>query len=150
MPRTDCTLSVSSRIAQRVRRMPKGRPFSIRRLAELGTSGAVSKAIARLVSQGELERVHRGIYMRPKSSRYVPWAPPSIWEVVSEIAKQNRQTLQMHGANAIRKFGLSTQMPLIPIYYTSGSSRSLFIGKAEVRLVHAAPMSCSMPEPKLG
>ena len=31
-------------------------------------------------------------------------------------------------------------MPLILIYYTSGPSRSLFIGKAEVRLVHAAPM----------
>ena len=31
-------------------------------------------------------------------------------------------------------------MPLIPIYYTNGASRSVFIGKAEVRLIHAAPM----------
>ena len=62
------------------------------------------------------------------------------WEVVSLIARQSRQALQIHGANAVRRFGLSTQMPLISIYYTSGSSRSLFIGKAEVRLVHAAPM----------
>ncbi|MFP7891739.1 DUF6088 family protein, partial [Pseudomonas aeruginosa] len=43
-------------------------------------------------------------------------------------------------ANAVRRFGLSTQMPLITIYYTNGASRSVFIGKAEVRLVHAAPM----------
>jgi len=140
MSRTDCALSVSTRVAQRVRRLPKGQPFSIKRLAELGTSGAVSKAIARMVSRGELERVHRGIYMRPKSSRYVARVRPSAWEVVSVIARQNRQVLQIHGANAVRKFGLSTQMPLISIYYTSGPSRSLFIGKAEVRLVHAAPM----------
>ncbi|WP_230964122.1 DUF6088 family protein, partial [Pseudomonas aeruginosa] len=36
--------------------------------------------------------------------------------------------------------GLGGRMAWNPHYYTSGSSRSLFIGKAEVRLVHAAPM----------
>jgi hypothetical protein len=140
MSRIDSAQPVSTRLAQRVRRLPKGQPFSIRRFAALGTRGAVSKAIARLVSRGELERVHRGVYMRPKSSRYVARVRPNAWEVVNLIARQNRQVLQIHGANAVRKFGLSTQMPLILIYYTSGTSRSIFIGKAEVRLIHAAPM----------
>lgn len=140
MSRTDCALSVSTRIAQRVKRLPKGQPFCISRFAELGTRGAVSKAVARLVGRGELERVHRGVYMRPKSSRYVARVRPSALDVVRLIARQNRQALQIHGANAVRQFGLSTQMPLIPIYYTSGSSRSLFLGKAEVRLIHAEPM----------
>ncbi|WP_238474348.1 DUF6088 family protein [Pseudomonas cavernae] len=140
MSRTDRALSVSTRIAQRVKHLPKGQPFSIRRFAELGARGAVSKAIALLVNRGELERVYRGIYMRPKSSRYVARVRPNAWEVVSVIARQNRQALQIHGANAVRRFGLSTQMPLIPIYCTSGPSRSVFIGKGEVRLVHAAPM----------
>ena len=140
MSRIDSAQPVSTRIAQRVKRLPKGQPFSIRRFAALGTRSAVSKAIARLVSRGELERVHRGIYMRPKSSRYVARVRPSAWDVVNLIARQNRQVLQIHGANAVRKFGLSTQMPLISIYYTSGTSRSIFIGKAEVRLIHAAPM----------
>ncbi|MDF5818406.1 type IV toxin-antitoxin system AbiEi family antitoxin domain-containing protein [Pseudomonas aeruginosa] len=36
-----------------------------------GTKNAVSKAIARLVKRGELERVYRGIYMRPKPGLYV-------------------------------------------------------------------------------
>lgn len=62
------------------------------------------------------------------------------WTLLSLITRQKRLSLQIHGANAVRKFGLSTQMPLIPIYYTSGASRSVFIGKAEIRLVHAAPM----------
>ncbi|WP_296125587.1 DUF6088 family protein [Pseudomonas sp. Ga0074129] len=145
---TDFALSVSTRIAQWVKRLPKGQPFCISRFAELGTRGAISKTVARLVSQGELERVLRGIYMRPKSSQYVARVRPNVWEVVSLIARQNRQVLQIHGANAVRAFGLSTQMPLIPIYYTSGPSRSLFIGKAEVRLVHAAPkvMQCAGTE----
>ncbi|MBN0602620.1 type IV toxin-antitoxin system AbiEi family antitoxin domain-containing protein, partial [Pseudomonas aeruginosa] len=83
MSSTDFALSVSTRIAQRVKRLPKGQPFCISRFAELGARGAISKAVARLVSQGELERVHRGIYMRPKSSRYVARVRPNVWEVVS-------------------------------------------------------------------
>lgn len=51
--------------------------------------------------------------MRPKSSRYVARVRPNAWEVVSLIARQSRQALQIHGANAVRRFGLSTQMPLI-------------------------------------
>lgn len=140
MSSTDFALSVSTRIAQRVKRLPKGKPFCISRFAELGARGAISRAVARLVSQGELERVHQGVYMRPKSSRYVARVRPNVWEVVSLIARQHRHVLQIHGAHAVRLFGLSTQMPLIPIYYTSGPSRSFFMGKAEVRLVHAEPM----------
>lgn len=137
---TDLAQSVSARIAQRVKRLPKGQPFSISHFTGFGTKNAVSKAIARLVNRGELERVYRGIYMRPKPGLYVARARPSLWELISVIARQKHLSLQIHGANAVRRFGLSTQMPLIPIYYTNGASRSVFIGKAEVRLIHAAPM----------
>jgi hypothetical protein len=132
--------SVSARIAQRVKRLPKGQPFSISHFTGFGTKNAVSKALARLVNRGELERVYRGIYMRSKPGLYVARARPNLWELISVIARQKHLSLQIHGANAVRRFGLSTQMPLIPIYYTNGASRSVFIGKAEVRLIHAAPM----------
>ncbi|WP_079743202.1 DUF6088 family protein [Pseudomonas aeruginosa] len=137
---TDKAQSVSVQVAQRVKRLPKGQPFSISRFTGFGTKNAVSKAIARLVNRGELERVYRGIYMRPKPGRYIARARANPWTLLSLITRQKRLSLQIHGANAVRKFGLSTQMPLIPIYYTSGASRSVFIGKAEIRLVHAAPM----------
>jgi len=136
----DYPLSVSARTALRIKRLPRGWPFSIRRFAEFGTRNAVSKAMARLVGRGELERLHRGIYMRPKPSLYGTQFRPSAWAVVRLIARQGRQTLQIHGANAVRMFGLSTQMPLIQIYYTSGPSRSFYFGQGEVRLIHAPPL----------
>lgn len=148
--RMDSNLSVSRLVAQQVRRLPKGQVFSIRRFAAMGTKSAVSKACARLVSAGELERVYPGIYMRPKRSQYTGWVRPSVLDLVNLIAKQNRWTLQIHGANAIRGFGLSTQMPLIPIYYTSGPSKSLFVANAEVRLVHASPMMMQHPGTRVG
>jgi hypothetical protein len=79
--------------------------------------------------------------MRPKTSQYTGRVRrPGPWDLLSVIARQSRWKLQIHGADAVRRFGLSTQMPVMPIYYTSGPSRSLFIEKAEIRLVHAAPM----------
>ncbi|WP_312453049.1 DUF6088 family protein [Stutzerimonas nitrititolerans] len=136
----DQAQSVSARIAQRVKRLPKGQPFSISRFTGFGTKNAVSKAIARLVKRGELERVYRGIYMRPKPGLYVARARPNLWQLISVIARQKHLSLQIHGANAVRRFGLSTQMPLIPIFYTNGASRSVFIGNAEIRLIRATPM----------
>ncbi|MFI8466616.1 DUF6088 family protein [Stutzerimonas stutzeri] len=140
---TDQAQSVSARIAQRVKRLPKGQPFSISRFTGFGTKNAVSKAIARLVNRGELERVYRGIYMRPKPGRYVARARPNPWKLISLITKQKRLSLQIHGANAVRRFGLSTQMPLIPIYYTSGASRSVFIGKAYMDASRSSIGSCN-------
>lgn len=151
MPRVNSVQPVSRLVAQRVKRLRKGRPFSIRCLAELGSSSAISKAVAQLVRRGELERVYRGIYMRPKYSQYTGRVRrPGPWDLVSLIARQNCWKLQIHGADAVRRFGLSTQMPVIPIYYTSGPSRSLFVGKAEIRLVHAAPMVMQCAGTKVG
>lgn len=142
---------VSHLVAQRLKYLRKGRPFSIRCLAELGSNSAISKAVAQLVRRGELEHVYRGIYMRPKYSQYTGRVHrPGPWDVVNLIARQNRWKLQIHGADAVRRFGLSTQMPVIPIYYTSGPSRSLFMGKAEIRLVHAAPMAMQCAGTKAG
>lgn len=151
MPRSHSEQSVSHLVTQRVKRLRRGRPFSIRCLAELGSSSAISKAVTQLVRRGELVRVYRGIYMRPKSSQYTGRIRrPGPWDLLSLIARQSRWKLQIHGADAVRRFGLSTQMPIIPIYYTSGPSRSLFVGKAEIRLVHATPMVMQCAGTKVG
>lgn len=78
--------------------------------------------------------------MRPKPSSYSAKAHVNPWQLINLIAREKRLTLQIHGANALRKFGLGTQVPLILIFYTNGSNRSSFIGKGEVRLIHAPPM----------
>lgn len=132
-------MSVVATISIRVKYFPKGRPFSIKLFAEIGSRSAVGKALSRLVSAGELERVTRGIYMRPKVSQYAGRVSPSPSTVVKIIAKQNHETIQVHGAEAVRAFSLSTQMQTLPVFYTSGSSREIRVGTSTVRLQHVAP-----------
>lgn len=131
-------MSVSATITSRIKHMPKGQPFAIERFAEVGTRASVDKALSRLVKAGELERVARGIYMRPKASQIAGKVRPSALTVVKVIAKANGETIQVHGAEAVRLFQLSTQMQTVPTFYTSGSTREIRVGNSRVRLKHAS------------
>lgn len=76
--------------------------------------------------------------MRPKFNRYIGQVRPSPLTVMKVITTANGETIQVHGAEAVRRLGLSTQMQVVPTYYTSGSSREISIGAASVRLKHVS------------
>ncbi|MDH4564430.1 hypothetical protein DM872_02330 [Pseudomonas taiwanensis] len=132
-------MSVAKAISARIKFMRKGKPFSRTVFAQLGSRASVDKALSRLVQSGRLERVVRGVYMRPKFNQYVGKnVRPSPTTVMRVIAKSNGETIQIHGAEAVRRLGLSTQMQMLPTFYTSGSTRELKIGNAVVRLQHVS------------
>lgn len=130
-------MSVAQAVLSRVKRMPKGRPFARVLLAPLGSRASVGKALSRLVQSGTLERVARGVYMRPKQSKYTGKnVRPSPLAVMKVVTRMRGETIQIHGAEAARRLGLSTQMQVLPIFYTSGFTREFKIGNAVVRLQH--------------
>lgn len=132
-------MSVSAIISDRIKYMQKGKPFSRTVLAELGSRASIDKALSRLVQSGRLERVVRGVYMRPMFNQYVGNnVRPSPTTVMRVIAKSNGETIQIHGSEAVRRLGLSTQMQMRPTFYTSGSTRELKVGNAVVRLQHVS------------
>lgn len=132
-------MSVAENIATRIKHMPKGKPFAGALFATLGTRATVDKALSRLVHKGALERVTRGIYIRPKQSQFTGKSVmPSPVAVMEVVAKARGETIQIHGAEAVRRLGLSTQVQVLPTYYTSGSTREITVGKAKVRLLHAS------------
>ena len=129
-------MSVAENIKTKVLRMQKGEPFTTNRFLNLGPRPAVDKAISRLVEEGVMERVARGVFVRPKKNRFVGKVMPDVSRVVEAIAKGNGETIQVHGAEAARRFRISTQMPTKPIYYTSGPSREVQVGNLKVKLMH--------------
>ncbi|MCF1252542.1 type IV toxin-antitoxin system AbiEi family antitoxin domain-containing protein [Pseudomonas putida] len=132
-------MSVAESISNRIKRLPKGRPFVRAVFERAGSRSAVNKALSRMVLRGYLERVARGVYMRPKYSQYtgrkVQANPISVMEAV---ARARGETIQIHGAEAVRRLGLSVQMQVLPTFYTSGSTREIRIGNAVVRLRHTS------------
>lgn len=119
--------------------MPKGRPFASTVFAQVGSRASINKALSRLVQSGTLERVARGVYMRPKTSKYTGrcGAPESAGCHGGHHEGERRDDPDTR-RGAVRRLDLSTQMQVLPTFYTSGSTREIKIGNAVVRLRHAS------------
>ena len=131
-------MSTSQAIRTGIRKLPKGKPFTSARFLKNASRGAVDRALSRIVQEGEIERLSRGVFVRPRTNPYVGTVLPDVLEVVGAIACNNGETIQVHGAEAVRRFGLSTQVPTAPVFYTSASSRTIRIGNVTVRMIHTS------------
>lgn len=97
---------------------------------------ALHQVLSRLVQRGSLLRAGRGIYVVPVESRFGSRAP-STAKMVEGLASQRGETIVSHGASAANALGLTTQVPMRPVYLTSGPSRRLKLGAQTVELRHA-------------
>lgn len=131
-------MSTARAIRAGIRKLPKGQPFTSPRFLKHGSSGAVDRALSRLVRDGEIQRLARGVFARPKVSPYVGTVHPDVLAVVQAIARRNGETIQIYGAEAARRFKLSTQVPTVPVFHTNASSRTLRIGNITVRMIHTS------------
>lgn len=123
-------------IRNRINEIGVGEPFTSVQFNALGTRAAVDQALSRFVKRGEIARIARGVFVRPKKSRYVGEVMPEPSKVAQAIASAHGETIQVQGAEAARLLGLTTQMPLQPVFYTSGPSRALKLGNLQLTLKH--------------
>jgi hypothetical protein len=131
-------MSIAETIRSRVLRVRRGEPFTNTRFLKLGSRASVDKTMSRLVDEGVIQRIARGVFVRPKKSRFIGSVMPDVAKVVEVIARDHGETIRVHGAEAARRFKLSTQVPTTPVFYTSGSSRELKVGNLTVKLLHAS------------
>jgi len=131
-------MSIAKAVRAAIHKLPRGTPFTGARFLKHGTRGAVDRTLSRLTAEGEILRLAHGVFVRPRHNRFVGAVMPDLHEVVETIARNNGETLQIHGAEAARRFGLTTQVPIAPVFHTSGSSRTIRVAGIAVRMVHTA------------
>ena len=131
-------MSTAKAVRAAIGKLPRGKPFTGARFLEHGTRGAVDRTLSRLVAEGSIQRLAHGVFVRPRTSRFVGTVAPDIREVVEAIARSNGETVQIHGAEAARRFRLSTQVPTAPVFHTSASTRTIRIAGIAVRMVHTS------------
>ena len=131
-------MSTARTIRTGIRKLPKGKPFTSARFLEHGSRGTVDRTLSRLAARGEIQRLARGVFVRPRTNRFVGTVLPDILEVVEAIARSNGETVQIHGAEAARRLKLSTQVPTAPVFHTNASSRTIRIANVAVRMVHTS------------
>jgi hypothetical protein len=131
-------MSITESVKRSIASIPRGEPFTNSRLLRLGSRSAVDKALSRLVEEDVIQRITRGVFVKPKQSRFVGKVMPDVSQVIQVIAKDSGETIQVHGAEAVRRFKLSTQMPTTPVFHTSGPTRDIRIGNLKVKLIHTS------------
>ena len=131
-------MSTAQAVRAGVHKLPRGKSFTRERFLKHGSRGAVDRTLSRLVGRGEIQRLARGVFVRPRTNRFVGAVLPDILEVVETIARSNGETVQVHGAEAARRFRLSTQVPTAPVFHTSASSRTIRIANITVRMIHTS------------
>ncbi len=133
-------ISAAKTVRSAVARTPEGQPFAGRTLAIHGQREAVQRELSRLVQAGKIHRVAHGIFVRPERSPYVKGeVPPEPMEVAKAIAQRTGAVVEVSGAEAARRLGLSIQVPMQHIFQTSGPNTKFGLGSRKVRLKHVAP-----------
>jgi hypothetical protein len=131
--------SIAKRIVRRLRAR-KGSPVPTRDLLDLGMRSAVDQALSRLVREGAIRRVRRGLYQVPRVSKLLRQPVlPSPDELVRAWARNNGLRVIPSGAYSANLLGLSTQVPAKIVYYTNGRTQTLKLGPYTVRLLNRGP-----------
>ncbi|MBC7620304.1 MAG: type IV toxin-antitoxin system AbiEi family antitoxin domain-containing protein [Candidatus Saccharibacteria bacterium] len=128
--------SLAKSILSAAQSLPEGRLLSPKEFLHLGSRAAVDQTLTRLVREGGLLRVGRGMYALPIQSRFGV-RPPATQAVVMALEAAQGDVIVDSGATEANALGLTTQVPVREVFLTSGPSRTLQLGSRTVELQHA-------------
>jgi hypothetical protein len=131
--------SIDAAIRAQVNMAEDGRVFSPADFISLGSRAAVDKVLSRLAASGELRRIARGLYDRPRTHPLLGSLLPAADEIARALAGKGNLRLQPSGAYAANLLGLSEQVPLKMVFLTDGASRKLQVGSQQITLKHTTP-----------
>lgn len=131
-------MNLADRILSYARSRGKGWVFTPKHLLALSNRAAIDQSLHRLVQQGLIRRIARGIYDIPVVHPTFGQLSPNADAIVQAVADASGSKLQISPARAANLLGLSTQVPAKLVYLTDGSSRQLKVGNQILQLKHAS------------
>lgn len=93
----------------------------------------VRKVLNRLVTDGEISRIMKGIYYKPKYIDLIgEYEAPSVNEVANALARKYNWTIAPSGNTALNLLGLSTQVPAKWTYISDGRYADFSFGNITI------------------
>jgi Family of unknown function (DUF6088) len=126
-------------ITRRVRRSKPGTVFTPALFASAGSRAAIDKALQRLVARGDLRRLARGLYDKPRQDELLGTLWPSVDAIVAALTGKDKLRLLPTGAYAANLLGLSDQVPARVEFLTDGTSRTVKAGPMQIVLKRTTP-----------
>ena len=139
MPRAASPNSIDSQISRLVQDSAQGGVFTPDIFALLGSRAAIDKALQRLVARGQLRRLSRGLYDKPRHDELLGTLWPSVDAVVQAVAGKDMLRTQPAGVYAANMLGLSEQVPAKVVFLTDGISRTVKAGPMQISFKRTTP-----------
>ena len=139
MPRAASPNSIDSQIARQVQQSVPGTVFTPNVFALLGSRAAIDKALQRLVARGELRRLSRGLYDKPRYDELLGTLWPTVDAVVQALVGKDMLRTQPAGVYAANMLGMSEQVPAKIVFLTDGISRTVKAGPMLISFKRTTP-----------
>lgn len=130
---------VYTSVRRLIQKSADGKVFTPADFLHLGGRAAVDQALSRLVRQGAIRRLRRGLYDKPREHAIFGKLLPDAAKIAQAIAEKSQLRIQPSGAYAANLLGLSEQVPLKLTFLTDGPSRTVTVGNQRVTLKHTTP-----------
>ena len=131
-------MSIASNVYKEIEIIPRGQVFCVDSLRTISTAENLRKIISRLNKAGVIKKITNGVFVKPKVVKNKTIIPTGN-EVIKSIAERTGEKIIIHGAEAARLLGISTQMSLNSVYYTTGRTREIKATKQIIKLIHINP-----------
>ena len=112
---------ILKQIRTRIENATPGEIFIPADFSDLAEARRITMCLGRLYEDGTLDKVKRGIYMKPRYSSLLNQSvPPREDAVAKAIARNYGWTIVPCGDTALNILGLSTQIPAVWLYVSDG------------------------------
>ena len=112
--------------------------FFVSDFLDISSDKEISKMLSELEVQGVVTRLAKGIYCKPRMTRFGTLYP-DVRTIVEAVALRDHAQVLPSGATAANRLGLSEQVPMKYTFITSGSSRVLTISRASAPSWRSVP-----------
>ena len=127
----------TEQIRDRIINSPEGSVFVNSDFADIADNNTIKQSINRLIREGILRRVIRGIFEKPKFSKllgeYVAADPDAV---AKALARCYHWTIAPCGDTALNMLGLSTQVTAVWSYISDGPYKTYEWDKTKIEFKH--------------
>jgi hypothetical protein len=135
---------ISKQIEQKIKILPAGTLLFIDDFIEEYDYETARKILQRLTNDGQLMRLTRGIYYKPKKDNLLGIIKPTAEQIAESISKRDKARIIPTGSFALHKLGLTTQVPMNVVYLTDGSPRKIKVGIQKITLKKTSPKNLAV------
>lgn len=133
-------MDLRAAIESRLQEHGRGYAFTRKDLVDMASSGTLGRILARLVEDGTIRRLDRGLFDYPRvNEKLGGQLSPDIDQVAQALARKFRWTIVPQGALAANRLGLSQQVPAKYVYLSDGPTKQVKVGNQAIRFQHARP-----------